>query len=257
VSTLCAGTVGVTLAYLLGPGALADYGWRIALGLGGVILPIGFIIRRALPETLEAHEAAAPRAIGRREWRSMILGFFMLGSATVGFYIIAYLTTYASQFLHMTVAASLWATLVFGAANIVFSALSGHLSDRFGRKPLMLVPRVLFLLATWPAFALLVERRDLVTLLSVAFVLGALGQMAVTGFVALSEALPKNMRSASLATTYALAIAIFGGSAQFNVTWLLNATGDIMTPAWYLMAFTVIGIVAMALMDETAPVKTR
>lgn len=259
LSTLCAGVAGVTLANLLDAQQLQDFGWRIALFAGAAILPFGMLIRRSLPETLHTDEgaAAAPRRIDAATWRVIVLGFFMLGSATVGFYIVAFLTTYASQFLHMKTNVAFAATLVFGMANVVFSALAGHLSDLFGRKPVMLIPRALFLLAIWPAFALIVARRDAATLLGAALVLGALGQMGVTSFVALSEALPKHLRSAALATTYAVAISIFGGTAQFNVTWLIGATGDIMVPAYYLMAATLVGLVAMALMPETAPVKVK
>jgi MFS family permease len=212
------------------------------------------MIRRALPETLHESEAArGVPVIPPRHWRTVVLGFFMLGSGTIGFYVIAYLTTFASQVLHMKTNVAFAATLVFGAANIVFSTLAGILSDRFGRKPLMVIPRVLFMLAIWPAFYLIVRNRDAATLLGGAFVLGALGQMGVTGFVALAEALPKNVRSATLATIYAVAISIFGGTTQFGVTWLIHATGDPMMPAWYLLIATVVGVIAMAMMDETAP----
>jgi hypothetical protein len=90
-------------------------------------------------------------------------------------------------------------------------------------------------------------------LLSAAFVLGALGQMGVTGFVALSEALPKAVRCGALATVYAVAISLFGGTTQFNVTWLLHATGDPMVPAYYSMAASAMCLIAMSLMPETAP----
>jgi hypothetical protein len=70
----------------------------------------------------------------------------------------------------------------------------------------------------------------------------------------MSEVLPKHMRSASLAITYATAISIFGGTTQFNITWLIHSTGDPMAPAYYLFAATLVGIVAMVLMPETAPV---
>ena len=59
------------------------------------------------------------------------------------------------------------------------------------------------------------------------------------------------------ATVYAVAIASFGGTAQLVVTWLLHVTGDPLAPAWYLLLAAIIGLVAMSLMPETAPVKQR
>jgi MFS family permease len=258
VATLCAGLAGFTLSKLMGPQDLQDYGWRIAFALGAIILPFGMLIRRSLPETLHESEASsAPFVAAPRHWRTIVLGFVILGSTTIGFYTVAYLTTYAQRFLHMKADVSFAATLVFGVSNMIFSALAGILSDRFGRKPLMVIPRALFLIAIYPAFWLIARERNALTLLGAAFVLGALGQMAVTGFVALSEALPKQVRSASLATIYATAITIFGGSAQFNVTWLIGTTGDIMMPAYSRLVATAFGLVAMAMMDETAPVVLR
>ncbi|MBV8977826.1 MAG: MFS transporter [Alphaproteobacteria bacterium] len=252
-ATLLAGVAGYTLSQIFDAKGLEDYGWRIAFAIGAVILPFAALMRRSLPETHEAGTRQGPLLLAPRHWRTVALGFLMLGSTTVGFYIIAYLTTYAQRFLGMKANVSFAATLVFGIANMIFSTLAGHLSDRFGRKKLMVIPRALFALAILPAFWLIVRERSALTLLGAAFVLGALGQMAVTGFVALSEALPKEVRSASLATIYATAISLFGGTAQFAVTWLIGATGDIMMPAYYLLAATLIGLVAMALMDETAP----
>jgi MFS family permease len=255
MSTLAGGIVGVTLSSVLDAQALTDYGWRIAFLLGAVILPVGFLIRRALPETFhETERALAASDTTPRPWRVIILGFFMLGSTTIGFYVIAYMTTFAGTVLHMKTNVSFGATLVFGAANIVFSTLAGILSDRYGRKPLMVWPRVLFGVLILPLFYLIIQNHDAVTLLGATFILGALGQMAVVGFVTMSEVLPKHMRSASLAITYATAISIFGGTTQFNITWLIHSTANPMAPAYYLLAATVVGIVAMALMPETAPV---
>lgn len=257
VATLLGGLVGVALANLLDAQALQDYGWRIAFLIGASILPIGFVIRRALPETLHAETPASAADSQEWSWRPVVLGFFLLGGATVGFYVLAYLTTYASTVLHMKANVSFAATVVFGIANIIFSTLAGILSDRFGRWPLMVIPRVLFTLAIYPAFVLIVQNRDAVTLLGAAFILGALGQMGVTGFVALSEALPRRVRSAALATVYATAITLFGGTTQFDVTWLIARTGNVMMPAYYLLVAAVVSVIAMALMRETAPVILR
>lgn len=253
VSTLLGGLVGVGLASVFNAHDLAAFGWRIAFMLGGIILPLGFTIQRSLPETHSAADTYRAEAAEAFPWRTVVLGFLMLGGATIGFYVIAYMTTFASTVLQMKANVSFAATVVFGLANIIFSTLAGILSDRFGRKPLMVIPRALFTLAIVPAFALIVRNRDAPTLLLATFILGALGQMGVAGFVALSEALPKRMRSAALATVYAAAISIFGGTTQLIITWLLHVTGNPMAPAYYLFAGAIVSLVAMGLMDETAP----
>jgi len=256
MSTLAGGIVGVTLSSVLDAQALTDYGWRIAFLLGAVILPVGFLIRRALPETFHESERAQVTSAAI-PWRIIILGFIILGSATIGFYVIAYMTTFASQVLHMGTSVAFGATLVFGIANIIFSTLAGILSDRVGRWPLMVWPRIAFALLIVPMYLLIVRNRDGVTLLAATFVLGAFSQMGVVAFVAMSEVLPKHIRSAALAITYATAISIFGGTTQFNITWLIHHTGNPMMPAYYATAAALVGVVAMALMPETAPAALR
>jgi hypothetical protein len=87
-------------------------------------------------------------------------------------------------------------------------------------------------------------------------VLAVLRSLGTAPFIAaLTEALPARVRSGSLALTYALAVATFGGTAQFMVTWLMAATGSPLAPAWYVMTALGGGLIAMALMHETAPVR--
>ena len=255
MSTLAGGFVGVVLSRMLDAQALTDYGWRIAFLLGAVILPVGFLIRRALPETFHEDERAqTATADAPVPWRIMILGFVILGAGTIGFYVTAYMTTFATATLHMNTSVAFGATMAFGLANILFSTFAGSMSDRFGRRPWMIWPRITFALSVIPLFLLIVHNRDALTLLTATFVMGGLGQMGVVGFVALSEAIPKHMRCAALATTYAAAITVFGGTTQFIITWLIHATGNPLAPAWYVTIAAVFGIVAMILMPETAPV---
>ena len=72
---------------------------------------------------------------------------------------------------------------------------------------------------------------------------------------AISESLPASIRSGAVATIYAFAISIFGGSTQFVITWLLDVSGDPLAPAYYWTGAAVIGLIAMALVGETAPIK--
>jgi len=71
--------------------------------------------------------------------------------------------------------------------------------------------------------------------------------------VIVTESMPKRFRSGALATIYALSIAVFGGTTQFNVAWLTNWTSDPMAPAYYMTAALLVGLVAMLLARETAP----
>ena len=144
-----------------------------------------------------------------------------------------------------------------GACGVVFHLIGGALSDRFGRKALMVWPRVVFLVLTLPGFAWIAAARTAPVLIGVTAVLTSVASLSAgVALVALTEAIPKPVRSGSLAIVYAIAIAVFNGTAQLVMTWLVKATGDVLWPAYYMAAFTAVGIVAMAMMRETAPVRT-
>jgi MFS family permease len=260
LATLLAGLAGVILASVLDAQQLQSFGWRIAFGLGALVLPVGLIIRRSLPETLHAAtaELAGPQPSPRQLVRTSIIGLGMIMGATTGFYILAYLSTYAQTVLHMKANVSLASTLMFGAINMTVSVAAGYASDRLGRKPVMIGARILVIAAIYPAFYLMVQARTTAALLSGTAVLALfIAASGAPAFVALAEAIPKRMRSTLLATVYAIGVAVFGGTAQFIVTWLIHVTGDIYAPAHYLAAGSILCLIAMLLMDETAPVATR
>lgn len=257
-STLLAGIAGVTLATLLTAEQLQQFGWRIAFGLGALVVPLGFILRRNLPETLPiADEPSLPAHPTVRVARNAILGLLSIMGATTGVYVLNYMSTYAQSILHMKANVSFWATLVFGACNVVFSLIAGWLSDRYGRKPLMIWPRVLLILVTWPAFLLLTTHPDAATLLIATTVMAIFTQSGgAASLVAITESFPPRLRSATMATIYAVGVAVFGGTTQPIIAWLMHATGDIFAPAWWLIGTTLVCLIATFLMEETAPVKT-
>ncbi len=262
LASLTGGTVGVILSSVLDASSLQHWGWRVAMIPGALVLPFGLLIRRSMPETLErpTEIAASDAAVSpqpRDRIRIIVLGTLMLASATICTYVLNYMTTYATAFLHMRANVSFGATMVFGACNLVFSLVGGWMSDRFGRKPVMIWPRVLLLFAIYPAFAVLAHNRDGVTLLTVTAIIATLSTWsAAASLVNIAEAMPKEMRSRALGTIYAVAIAVFGGSTQFVVTWLIGRTGNVLAPAWYMTVATLIGVIAMIAAKETAPVCT-
>ena len=262
VATVASGLVGLTISHLFGAEGLQAWGWRAAFLLGALILPFGLILRRGLPETLETTlEAAAAtpiRALLVQHGRLIGLSFLIIGNINVSYYVLGYMTTYAVTTLGMAPAAAFGAPIVFGACTLAFSLAGGALSDRIGRKPVMIWPRMALLLVAYPAYLLLAKGRDPASLMIVTAVLAALSQMAGAGaLVAVTEALPVKARCLALSVIYALAAAVFGGLTQPALAWLLHNTKGGLAPAYLLMAVTVVGLAAMIAMPETAPGRAK
>jgi MFS family permease len=257
VASLFGGLVGVALSAWLTPHQLDAWGWRIAFLIGAAVLPFGLVIRRSLPETRHHSEdgRSQPDTLSlRAHLRPILLGLALVGSFTTATYVFQYMTTYVSTTLHLSSSIAFGATVVSGAVGLVFTLIGGALSDRYGRRMLVLVPRTLFLLATYPAFVLMVRRHDALTVLGAVGLMGALSSMSSgPGLILLAESLRKEVRGLILATVYAVALAVFGGTTQPIIAALIHATGDPLAPAWYMMAATAVGIGAIALMRETAP----
>jgi MHS family citrate/tricarballylate:H+ symporter-like MFS transporter len=254
VAVLAAGLIGFALSSLLTPEALDDWGWRAAFLIGVAIVPVGLMMRRRLPETLIAVDrqpaVRAPR-------RLIVLGLALLMSGTICAYIIDYMTTFAEDTLKLPVNLAFGATIVTGLCLVCFEPIAGILSDRYGRRPVTLISGVALLLITMPAFVMVTQLRSVTALYAAVAVISVLLAFFSTPvLVALTEGLPKSIRSGALAIIYAVSIALFGGSAQFVVKWLINATGSPLAPGWYMSLALTIGIAAMALMRETAPAIT-
>jgi MHS family citrate/tricarballylate:H+ symporter-like MFS transporter len=258
VAVFVAGLVGVGLASVLDAPALDSWGWRAALLLGAVIIPVGFVLRRTLDETLNAPLAQASAEPASRGYaRVVAMGLILLGTATTTNYLLEYMTTYASVTLSMPTNIAFGATAVIGLSGVICDPLGGWLSDRFGRKPIMIVPWILLSIAVFPSFWLLERLRTGAALYILCAVLGCISNLSsATIIVAITESLPRRVRSGGIAIIYALAISVFGGSTQFFVAWLIRATGNPIAPAWYMFCGVIIGLFALFQLPETAPVKT-
>ena len=254
-ATLVAGIVGVVLASTLNSEQLDAWGWRIALLLGVCIIPFAFMLRRTLTETLTAPAPADQGNVSAPGYaRVFVLGLIMLSAATTNNYVLEYMTTYASNTLGMPAAVSFGATAAIGASGLICDTLGGWLSDRLGRKPVMIIPWVLLIVAIYPSFSILERLRTHTALLAVSAVLNGIQTLSsATIIVAITESLPKKVRSGAFALIYALAIAVFGGSTQFLVALIIHTTGNPLAPAWYMLGAVTIGLTAMAWLPETAP----
>lgn len=258
-AVLIAGLVGVALASTLDAAQLDAWGWRVAQLLGVCIIPFALVLRRTLQETLTVPtEVGEGNTSATRYFGAFVLGLLMLSAATTNNYVLEYMTTYASNTLGMPAAVSFGATAAIGASGLVCDTLGGWLSDRFGRKPVMIIPWLLLIVAVYPSFWFLERQRTGTALLAVSAALNGIQTLSsATIIVTIAESLPKRVRSGAIALIYALAIAVFGGSTQFLVAWIIRATGNPLAPAWYMLVAVTVGLVAMFRHPETAPPRER
>ncbi|WP_454622282.1 MFS transporter [Bradyrhizobium cenepequi] len=257
--------VGFLLSKTMTPDALESYGWRVAFLIGAICLPFGLWMRRTLPETIPQGESDARRVessshlvLAGRHIRLIALALMILASGTISTYVTQYMTTYAQNTLHVAPSLAFATSLVSNGLGIAGALLGGWLADLLGRKPVMIYPQLVALALTYPIFLWIAGAPGTWSLLFGFGALSLIGSLPFTAFYAtFTEALPQQIRGGVFATVYAVAIASFGGTAQLVVTWLLHISGDPLAPAWYLLLAAVVGLIAMSLMPETAPVKLR
>jgi len=252
VAVVFAATLGALLnKYVSGPNMTA-WGWRIPLLIGCVIIPFVFIIRRSLTETdefLKRKHHPKPMQIFRStlaNWRIVLTATMLVTMTTVTFYTItAYTPTFGQQVLRMTPNDSYIVTLFVGLTNLLWLPLSGALSDKIGRRPILLACTVLALVTAYPAMSWLVAAPSFGKLLAVelwlSFIFGCWNG-AMIPF--LTEIMPAEVRTAGFSLAYSLATAIFGGFTPMIVTWLIHVTGNKAMPGAWLSLAALCGLLA-------------
>ena len=268
LAVFVASMIGVVLTAVLPRAQVDVYGWRIAFLIGGAAVPFGLWLRAHLPETLHAApadgEPLAPAPAGSRlrvvlrHWRVCVLGLVVLGGGTIASYVSDYVATYAQDTLHMSARAGFTAEAVNNLASVPMALLGGWLSDRYGRRPVMIGGNLALVIASYPAFLWITATRSpLALVVGSSLVNGLVSFYAGAFYAAFTESLPREVRSSGFGTVYSVAIAAFGGTTQLVITWLIHATGDPLAPGWYLLVATAAAQVALWMVPESAPRITR
>lgn len=276
LATIAGAGMGVILAFTLSKEQLYDWGWRVPFLVGILIAPVGLYIRSQLPETIEKHEmhesgGAVLWELLRNYWPQVILGMFIICGGTVSTYIFNFMTTYAITTLH--VCEQLATTLSFTGAiiSMIGIGIGAWAADYFPRKPVLIMTRLIFIAAIWPAWQILASIRgdgscsgfdaSAYTLIGVNMTLNFLFSLGIGGTYAfLTEAFPKPVRASGLAILYALGVTVFGGTTQPVILWLIEAMNDPLAPAWYQIAANLASIVAIILLvphKESVPTARR
>jgi MFS family permease len=255
VAAFVAGVIGIVLIQNLTPQEVQDWGWRVSFSVGFLLIPLAFYLRREMPETLHHASVDASQqenhTLGAYR-RVLFLAVLAVLGGTVSTYVGYYMTSFAITSLGFSPQVAMVATVVSGASTFVFSIVGGWLSDRYGRRPVMLYPRLLAGLLTYPAFVFLVETKTPEALFCVTLFLGAMTALSgAASLAAIPELLPRRIRSLGMSITYAIGVALFGGTTQFVITWLISSTGSPMSPAIYVTFTSLIALVGMYFLPES------
>lgn len=247
----------IVLQTTLVPGALEAWGWRIPFFVGAAGAVIVFYLRRGLQET-QAFTVAAQRPDRSslrellRHPRAVLTVIGLTLGGTVAFYTY---TTYMQKFMVNTAGfGKAAATQISTAALLVFMLLQpvvGALSDRIGRRPLLISFGVLGTLATVPLLSVLEGTRDAWA----AFALIMVGLTIVSGYTSINavvkaELFPTHVRALGVGLPYALTVAIFGGSAEYVALWLKEAGLESLF-YWYVTVCIAVSLAVYALMPDT------
>lgn len=247
-----AGSLGYLLSVWLSPDALQSWGWRLLFVLGLMVYPAGIYLRNTLSETLLAGHAlpnacAIFKQIKMRHLGDLLAAIcVMVGPAVTTSIVGHYMATYGIHVLHLPTSSAMIASVVGGIAAMTTALAAGNLYDRFPRVWLLVLPQCLLMLAAYPIFMWITQSGSARALLSsVAFM--TILRVAGTPLylVLIPETFPPAVRATCLSISYALASSVFGGSAQYVVTWILDATDNAMAPAWYLVVANSISFLAI------------
>lgn len=256
---LVASVTATAMNGLLGPDVVQEWGWRIPFLLAAVLTIVVRYIRSKVSDSpvrvaLEEEDevATAPlRQLAREHWRTVLRMLCVMAVNAGGYYLVlTYMVTYIEVELGMSAFASgaiLSLALVLYLPLIVVGA---WLSDTFGRRRLLLINAVGFLLVSYPAFVLLGESGFLGVLLIQISLVALFSLNDSTFAVYFIEAVPPKVRLSGFSVPFNIGNAVFGGTAPFVATGLIALTGDTRAPALLIMAFAVLGLIALAVQRD-------
>ncbi len=258
VAVVTAAALGFAIAAVLPPDAVHAWGWRVPLGVGCLIVPLLLVMRRTLRETETFAARTHTPPVGEllaglaRAWRPVLAGVALTAMTTVSFYTITAYTPSFGKILGLSAGTTLAVTAAVGLSNLVWLPVMGALSDRIGRKPLLIGCTVLAILTAYPAMRWLALAPSFAKLLTVELWLSALYASYNSAMVVfLTEIVPAKVRASGFSLAYSLATAL-GGFTPYIATWLIKATGDRAIPGAWLTAAAVAGLSAALFTSEPA-----
>jgi len=254
-AVISAGLIGWMLSLNISPEQMTAWGWRIPLLAGCLIVPVLLRLRRTLRETEEFEERTKHHKPTSKEifrsvaanWQLVLMGMLIVSLSNAAFYMItAYTPTFGQHELHLTSTDSLLVTLCIGVSNFIFVPIGGALSDRLGRRPVMIASALVLLATAYPVLAWLVQEPSLSRMLIAEIWLSVVySQYNGAMIVYLTEIMPVEVRTSGFSLAYGLSQTVFGGFTPAVCTYLIHATGNTAMPGVWISIAAVCALSSM------------
>ena len=255
IGVMLGSAIGAIVAATMSPVALTDWGWRLPFLAGSTLGIAGYFIRRELQNAGDVPRVEPPPMgeVLRTQWRRVlqVAGFKVLES--VGFYLMfVYSATYLTEIVGIAKSRALAINTIGMAAAVLMLPVAGALSDRFGRKPMLLLASGLIICLAWPLFNLLwhpMFHAPLLGSIGFALLIALFDGVAPT---TAAEAFPANVRCTGVGLSHNICIALLGGTAPLVATYLIDRTDNEMVPPLYLITAAVVSAIFVLSLKETA-----
>ena len=256
------GSLTVTgLETVLSESAMDSYGWRIPFLIAGVLGAVGLYIRLRLSDTPEFENlreegevATSPlKEAVTTSWRPILQIAGLVVIHNVGFYIVfTFLPSYFTKTLEFTKTNAFVSITIASMVALILIPPLGALSDRIGRKPLLIAGAVGFAVFAYPLF-LLLNTGSLGAAIAAHAGLAAIEAVFVSAsLAAAAELFATRVRSSGYSIGYNVSVAVFGGTAPYVATWLVDRTGNELAPAFYVIAAAIVTLATVMTMRETS-----
>jgi len=267
IGILLGSATATLFSYTLGELDLNTWGWRLPFLLGIFICFIGYYLRARIPESPEYVGIQKSGKVSKhpvtqvfaQQGRMLFIVVLAVMLHDVSFYMLfAYMPTYLTKQLHLAEEAAFTINTLNLIAVCVFTVLGAWLSDKIGRKPVMIGAALIFIIGTIPLFNIINTTSSLMSifLAQLLFAIAAGGYFGPTPAM-MVEAYPTSIRFSAIAITTNISGPLFGGTAPMLITYLINKTGSIMVPAFYLTGAGVVSLGAIKFIQAYQKTKKK
>lgn len=267
ISNILAALVATAITMTMSKETIGDWGWRVPFIIGLGIAPVGLWMRKTLDETPEFQAEMERARLAQKELKAPLLrvvkehpttlllgtGFATLWAVCV-YTLIIFMPTYVQKTMHFESRQAFLASLIGNCFMVVACVFAGSLSDRFGRRAVLVLGTLLMLFGIYPMLLWLAASHTTLTLIAVQTIFCIMVAIFVgVAPSALAEIFPTAVRSSGMSLSYNFAVTIFGGFAPMILTWLTQRAGGTYAPAWYVMAACLVALVSIFLLPLRRP----